>query len=259
MNDKVIFPSSLYIGVDITAGKIPFTLAAIDQTLSIQHIFQASMDEILAFIVGQQKCIVGVCAPFQPNQSLMKDEQVRQKQIPPPSPGRWRNYRLAEYILRSHRIPITPTPDQAINCPRWIQKGFLFYKKLTQNGFIAYPGEDSKFQYLEVYPQAAYATLLGHNPFPKNTLEGRLQRQLELYEHNLNVADPMRFFEEITRHKLLLGNFPYEWVLTFAELDALVASYCTWLAVNSPNQTSLIGDQAEGQIFLPASSLKNHY
>ncbi|MGB9585984.1 MAG: DUF429 domain-containing protein, partial [Anaerolineales bacterium] len=122
-----------------------------------------------------------------------------------------------------------------------------------------YPSDDEALQFIEVYPQAAYAVLLNHNPQSKNTLEGRLQRQLLLHELDINVPDPMRFFEEITRHKLLLGNFPYEWVLSFTELDALVAAYCAWLAANSPHRVSLIGDLTEGQIFIPARELKSHY
>ncbi len=259
MNDVAIFQPLLYIGIDVTAGKKPFTLAALDQKRAVQHIFQANMDDMLAFISEQQKCWVAICAPYQPNQGLMKDERIRQTLIPPPAPARWRNYRLAEYILRSHRIPLTPTCGNEKECPRWIQKGFLFYKRLLQSGFKTYPTENAERQFLEVYPQAAFAVLLGHNPLPKNTLEGRLQRQLLLYELDINISDPLRFFEEITRHKLLMGNFPYEWVLNFAELDALVAAYCAWLAANQPSKTSLVGDPAEGQIFIPAVELKSRY
>ncbi len=259
MTNQTFFPSPLYIGIDVTAGKKFFTLAALDPNRTIQHLIQTNMDEVLAFIQGQQKCSVAICAPYQPNQGMMNDENIRRNLIPPPAPARWRNYRLAEYILRSHRIPLTPTARDEKDCPRWIQKGFLFYKRLLQSGFQAYPAEKADLQFMEVYPHAAFAVLLGHNPLPKNTLEGRLQRQLLLHELDINVPDPMRFFEEITRHKLLIGNFPYEWVLNFAELDALVAAYCAWLAINHPTKVSLIGNAEEGQILIPAVELKARY
>ena len=75
----------------------------------------------------------------------------------------------------------------------------------------------------------------------------------------MNVPDPMRFFEEITRHKLLKGILPNEDLYTPGELDALVSAYTAWLIANHPEQVTLLGDPVEGQIVLPAAELKPRY
>jgi predicted RNase H-like nuclease len=95
-------------------------------------------------------------------------------------------------------------------------------------------------------------------PFPKHTLEGRIQRQLILHALNINVPDAMLFFEEITRHRLLNGILPSENLYSPGELDALVAAYTAWLAANQPDKVCLVGDPHEGQIVLPGQ-LKPRY
>jgi hypothetical protein len=96
-------------------------------------------------------------------------------------------------------------------------------------------------------------------PFPKTTLEGRIQRQLVLHEHDLHIPDPMRLFEEITRHRLLQGVMPLQDLYSPGELDALVAAYTAWVAATRPSEALLLGDPEEGQIALPVSELKRHY
>jgi predicted RNase H-like nuclease len=126
-------------------------------------------------------------------------------------------------------------------------------------GFQRFPTENASHQFLETYPHAAFTVLLGHHPLPKQTLEGRLQRQLLLYEKNLHLPDPMRFFEEVTRYKVLQGNFPMDLVLIPNELDAAIAAYCAWLAHHDPSSVSLIGDPEEGQILIPIKEMKSRY
>lgn len=254
-----MFQNSLYIGVDPTAGKNPFVCVALDDNLSITHKSSGDIFEILAFIANQQSCTVAVCAPFQPNQRIMEREDIRRTINPQLKPGRWTNYRLCEVILRTHRIKIIPTPANERDCPSWMKKGFLFYRHLSKMGFQRFPADDSANQFLEIYPHAAFTVLLGHHPLPKNSLEGRLQRQLLLYEKNLRVPDPMRFFEEVTRYKVLHGNFPMELVLLPTELDAMIAAYCAWLAKHSPSSISMLGDPEEGQIIIPAPEMKTRY
>lgn len=259
MNEPHVFHQTTYIGVDPTAGKKPFVYASLNQDLSLLNLSYGDMDHTLAFLAGQNTCYVAVCAPYQPNLGLMDQEEIRQKLIPPPKPGRWRNTRVAEYILRRHHISVTPTSHREQDCPRWMQKGFNFYRRLLQLGYVRFPKESHPLQFLEVYPHASFTVLLGLNPMPKQTLEGRLQRQLILYEKNVQIPDPMRFFEEITRYKLLRGNFPINIVLSSAELDAISAAYVAWLAVNQPQSVTFIGDEREGQIVLPGVELKTHY
>jgi predicted RNase H-like nuclease len=126
-------------------------------------------------------------------------------------------------------------------------------------GYQCYPADGMARQGLEVYPHACYTVLLGVTPFPKYTLEGRLQRQLVLYEQKVNVPDPMLFFEEITRHRLLKGILPVDNLYTPSELDALIAAYTAWLAVTHPDQVTLLGDPTEGQLAIPTANMKARY
>ncbi len=254
-----MFQNSLFIGVDPTAGRKPFLYIALDENLSIMQKGSGDMSETLTFIANQQNCTVAVCSPYQPNQKLMENEEIRHKVIPPLKPGRWVNYRLCEVILRRHRIRIIPTPAKEQDCPSWMQKGFHFYRQLIKMGFQRYPAESATKIFIEIYPHAAYTILLGYHPLAKQTLEGRLQRQLLLYEKNIRIPDPMRFFEEVTRYKVLRGNFPMDIVLLPTELDTLIAAYCAWLTTHNPASISLIGDPNEGQILIPAREMKSRY
>jgi predicted RNase H-like nuclease len=140
-----------------------------------------------------------------------------------------------------------------------MRKGFQLYRQLSKIGYQRFPAENTSHQFLEVYPHAAFTILLGHHPLPKQSLEGRLQRQILLYEKQINVPDPMRFFEEVTRYKVLRGNFPMEFVLLPTELDATMAAYCAWLAKNDPSSITLLGDREEGEILIPAREMKARY
>jgi predicted RNase H-like nuclease len=112
---------------------------------------------------------------------------------------------------------------------------------------------------MEVYPQACFAVLLGLLPFAKNTIEGRLQRQLVLYINDLNIPDPMRFLKDITSKRLLNGLLPHGNLYQPEELDALVAAYTAWLSKYHPDQITLYGDSTEGQVVIPAAELQEKY
>jgi predicted RNase H-like nuclease len=112
---------------------------------------------------------------------------------------------------------------------------------------------------MEVYPHACFAALLGRLPFPKHTLEGRLQRQLALFDCKIKVSDPMLVFEEITRHRLLQGILPLEELYGPEELDAMVAAYTAWIAGMQPDQVSRLGDPEEGYLVLPVPELRDRY
>jgi hypothetical protein len=255
----MLFTNTTFIGIDPTAGKKPFAYVALDRNLRLLALGQGEIDEVLAFVAGQREATVAVCAPRRPNQGVMKKPEVRENLSPPPRPGRWTNFRLAEYIIRQHNIHIPQTASQAEKCPRWMQMGFTLYQRLASLGYQTYPTDDGKHQSLEVYPHASYTVLLGVPPFHKHSLEGRLQRQLIMHESNVNVADPIRLFEEITRHRLLQGILLDDDLCSPGELDAMVAAYTAWLAKTDPDQVISIGNPEEGQITLPINALKQHY
>ena len=255
----MFYSNTTYLGIDPTAGDKPLTYVALDQERSLLAIGQGDMDEVLAFVAGQRSAVVGICAPRKPNQGLMDRAEVRDRLSPQPRPGRWRNFRVVEYLLRQHNIYMPQTLSEAERCPRWMQQGFTLNQRLRNLDYRTFPSKDSAHQLLEVYPHASFSVLLEILPLPKRSLEGRIQRQLVLYRCDLNIPDPMYIFEEITRHRLLQGMLPIEDLYQVEELDAMVAAFTAWLAGNEPDKISVIGDPVEGEIILPAAEILSRY
>lgn len=255
----MLFEHAVFIGIDPTAGGRPLTFAALDRHLRPLRLAAGSETEALAFVRGQEKAIAAVCGPPRPNQGLMQNQEIRDALNPPPRPGRWHRYRLVEYLLNQHGIRIPRTPTQTENCPRWMHTSFDLYHHLEESGFLAGPQPNAARQWIEVYPHASYTVLLGHLPYAKNSLEGRLQRQLLLHQLGVEIPDPMRVFEEITRHRILQGVLSLEALYSTAELDALIAAYTAWTVAQRPEQVTVLGDPREGQIVLPVAELKPRY
>lgn len=255
----MLFNPTTFIGVDPTAGHRPFAYAALDNDLRPLALGEGHLEDILAFAAGQRQAWVAVCSPRRPNQGVMTRQEVRRSLSPMPATGRWVDFRLADYLLRQHGILIPQTSARAEACSNWMQMGFSLFRGLERLGYHTHPASDADLQSLEVYPYACFTVLLETLPFQKYSLEGRLQRQLALYERKVKLPDPMLVFEEITRFKLLRGILPLDQLYQAGELDALVAAYTAWLAANHPEQTLVIGDPQEGQIVLPAAELKTRY
>ena len=116
----MLFNETTFIGIDPTAGKRPMAYAALDQDLRVLALDKGNFDEITAFVGGQQAAFVAVNSPRQPNQGLMKRDEVREKLKPVPRPGRWLGYRVAEYLLRQHNIHIMRTCSEVKKCPNWM-------------------------------------------------------------------------------------------------------------------------------------------
>lgn len=253
----MLFNQATFIGVDPTAGKEPFRYAALDHRLRLLALAEGEMDEVMAFAGGQQQALVAVNAPRRPNQGLMSDDTYRARLSPPPRSGRYLGYRVAEYELRQQSIHIYRTPARPEDCPRWIQVGFQVYQRLEDLGYRPLSTREAKLRYLEVYPHACFCIWLNQAPLPKKSLEGRIQRQLTLFGLGVELRDPMIFFEEITRHRLLQGTLPAGIIFAPPELDALTAALMAWLSASHPQEMMRVGDPAEGEIVLPRQPLES--
>lgn len=255
----MLFKHTIFVGIDPTASQRDISYVALDRDLRLHTLDKGDREEITAFVAGQESAIVAICGPSRPNQGLMKREQVRQRLNPAPRPGRWTRFRVAEYLLYQRKIRTPGTPGKKEDCPGWVQTSIAFFQRLETMGYQPYPSQESKRQVLEVYPHGAFSALLGRIPFKKGTLEGRLQRQLVLHNHGLEVTDPMRIFDQITRYRLLQGILPLEGLYDLDELDALVAAYTAWKASIHPQEITRLGKPEEGEIILPVEKLKQIY
>lgn len=255
----MFFKDTVFIGIDPSSGEESLTYAVLDKDLNLLALSQQGLSTVSAYAGGHKAAVVGINAPRRLNQGFMKKDAVRDALRPQPAPGRWTGFRVAEYLLFQRNIRIPKTPEKMSECPGWMRVGFKLYRNLEEMGFVDYPGEDQPQKMIEVYPHGAYTVLLKRIPFLKKNLEGRLQRQLLLHSLAVDVPDPMRIFEEITRHKILQGELPLEGLHTVEALEALMAAYLAWKAALEPKEITLVGDPREGEIVLPIAALKSKY
>lgn len=246
-----------FIGIDPTAGRSPFTYAALDDERNLLALAEGELEDALTFIGNFPAARVAVNAPSGVNAGLVRKRL--QKQSLTPVPLRGADLRLAEAELRGRGISVSPTPSRAEACAGWVQLGFTLYERLGKMGFKPHPSEGADHTWLETHPHACFCVLLGGVPLPKPTLEGRLQRQIILHDAGLRVKDPMDFFEEITRHRLRLGVMPMELIYHPEQLDALAAAYAAWMAAKHPAETVRLGAKEEGFVVLPVAELKSKY
>jgi hypothetical protein len=255
--DPMLFTDSVFIGITPASERKSFVYAVLDRELQPVSLADGEMGDVTAFIAGQDSAAVALNAPAGLNRGLVRE--VTKNKMLTPYQLRRMELRLAEHELREHGISVTKTPSSAELCPAWMQAGFLLHRKLGKMGFQKYPEGDAKRQALETNSQACYSLMGGRIPLARLSLEGRLQRQLILYELGLGIHDPMDFFEEITRHRIIKGIFPMELLCHPDQLDALVAAYVAWLAVYKREGVFVLGDAKEGMIVLPGTGLKGKY
>lgn len=253
--------NDIFIGIDPTAGKRPFSLAAVDDDLRIVAVEELDSEGCLEFIGRWPNPVVAVDAPQSPNQGLMRKAEVRKRYGLPPRGRTFGDWKVCEYEMRRRNLRLYATPSKAAKAPAWMRAGFELYRRLEQGGFSFYQAgaEIAGPTMIEVHPHACYGTLLGRRPLQKTSLEGRLQRQMVLYVEGLDVTNPVHVLEEISRHHLMTGELPLDGLYSHDALDALVGAYTAFLIHQRPGRTSQVGDPAEGLITLPVSTLKDSY
>jgi hypothetical protein len=255
----MLFNETSFIGIDPNAGKWPMAFTALDRELRLLAFDNGDLDSITAFVAGQQSAFVAIASPRKPNQGLMKKARIRESLKPVPRPGRYQGYRVAEYHLRQHNIHTMRTFSDVNKCPRWMKTGFKLYQRLESMGSYDYPSGKKSPQIMETYPHAVYSVLLGLSPYPKTSMEGRIQRQLVLHNQGLDIPDPMRIFEEITRYRILKGMLELEGLYSTPMLDALASAFTAWMAATSPDEVTILGHPDEGQIILPVPKILPKY
>jgi hypothetical protein len=250
----MLFDQSSWIGINPTPqpgkGRGLLTYASLDKNLHLLALSQGSIDELKAYLSGQSSAFTAIAAPRRPSSNLPQyNQQVAL--FPEVRPIKANKGRLADRQIREHNLGRPFTPSSINQCPAWMHRGFMLYELLDSLGYKDYPTESQPFQKMEVFPHATFTLLSGNPPLARNSLEGRLQRQLLLCDKDVDVPDPMRFFEEVTSYRLRSGILPLKEIYLPAELDALAAAYTAWLAMTSSKSIMLYGDEGEGQVVIP--------
>jgi len=251
----------LYLGVELTAGKRPWTLVALDGDLRIAEKRSGPMDSVLGFIEPLPSAVVAVDAPAAPNRGLMRQAAVRRSLGLTARGKRWADWRVCEVELRRRNLRLYNTPSTVRAAPAWMRAGFAFYRRLADFGYTALVERASPAArlHIEVHPHACFAVLLGRRPVLKSGLEGRMQRQMVLYMEGIDLPNPTDAFEAITRQTILQGRWPLDDLLEHDELDALAGAYTAYLVRQRPGRISQVGERQEGLITLPADELLDFY
>jgi hypothetical protein len=163
--------------------------------------------------------------------------------------------RVSEYKILLQGVDIYRTPSQMAKAKDWMLTGFEIYTGLKEFGFSSYEEKTEKNRWVETPPETCFWLWLQGNLMDADSLEGRIQRQLSLYALGMDIPDPMNFFEEITRYRLLKGILVEEGLYSSAELNAIASAYVAWAVVQRPNEVSFVGDEGEGQIVIPNQAI----
>ncbi len=257
----MFFTDVVYVGVDPSAGERPVRYAALDHELKLVALDEVDLEKLLSFIGSLDQALVAVDAPQAPNKGFMSRPAIRERYNLRPGGDTWQAWRVCEYELRSRNIRLYNTPEDPQEARGWVQSGFELFSRLEKMGFRKYVQGEEPHQRLliEARSHAGYTLLLERRPFSKDTLEGRLQRQLTLYLEGIDLDNPMHALEEITRHHLLTGHLPLERLHEPEALDAMMAAYTGYLVGRHPERITQVGERSEGLITLPASKLKDLY
>jgi len=117
-----------------------------------------------------------------------------------------------------------------------------FKKSLSQAGIKQVSKQGSR-QWMDTDSQENFIVLCEGKLLSRRSTEGRIQRALILYDERVQIPDPMDFFEEITRHRLIRGSLPEENTYSVHELNALMSAYTAWIYSNEPRRMHLSGNR----------------
>ncbi len=242
------------IGVDISPNRQPFTMAVMDQNKKLILLQRCKLDDLLAFFSTQPSFLTALNCPQSLNKGCMDSHPFRQSLNPIPHPARWQNLRVAEYFLAHNGVSIHRTPDRFSSATGWVKNGLQLYEQLRLTiSSTLNPSGGGPRQHFESHAEAFFKAQIHGRLLDNRSLEGRLQRQLVLYELDLPVKDPMRFFEEVTRHRLLQGIMPADDLLPVSTLNAYAMVNMAWLLHNQPEKVARIGIEEEGWIYVPSA------
>lgn len=204
-----------YIGVDLTAGRRPSSLAVVDDAARLLALGQARTDaDLLAWVAAYPAARVAVDAPLSLPVGLCCLEESCGCRPVGPGSGRVCERALSQLGLGCY-----------YTTKRSIIKA-LVYRGIALKTALAAAGHPV----IEVYPHASRARLLGRLP-KKSTPAGRVSTQRGLM--SLVPGLPA----------------PDDDLLDHDALDAVLAAYTGWLF--GRGRAMPLGDPAEGLLYIP--------
>ena len=141
--------AQLFIGIDISTRRTPYTYAALSPKLDLMALGGGKIEDVLAFTAGQSEALVGINSPYQPNQGLMQQRSQNQSLFPDRAPVRLVNMRVAEHELHLKGYQLPKTPNTFEESPKWMRSGFEIYHHLEKLGYKKFQTPDAERKFLE--------------------------------------------------------------------------------------------------------------
>src|SRR5258706_12904417 len=94
----MVFTDSVFIGIDPTSGRTPFTFAAVDKQLNLLGISDGEIEDVTTFLAEQKSATVAVNAPTGVNRGLGRAKKQKDM-INPHQIGR------AELLTAAYEFP----------------------------------------------------------------------------------------------------------------------------------------------------------
>jgi predicted nuclease with RNAse H fold len=238
----------LVAGVDISERRGQMVALLDDASLSVVlHLVKeteraAEIDAVVRLLCGQAVDVVAIDSPLQPSRSLLRDGKTRRALGLPDRRGMngllYANYRVCDYELIRRGMPLYQVAAEEAAAAPWMRVGFDLAAALRDAGSrLPVHHADHSASLIEVFPDAAFVTLLGARPARKSLPEGRAQRRAILMAAGVSVAE----------------------TLTHDELDATAAALTAFRWRRGVG--CALGHPDEGLIVLPVprSSLHQRY
>jgi predicted nuclease with RNAse H fold len=181
-------------GVDISERRGQ-TVALLDDRREAVELFRVpSAGDVARLAQERNLVVVAVDSPLQPSQHLLRELGAVRSAYGVPSTHRdgrliYANYRVCDYELYRRNIPLYQVAADECSAAPWMRVGFELARLLTAAGYRAPAGHhDYDATLLEVFPHAAFVTLIGAIPNKKSGprgVEGRAQRHALLAAHGV--------------------------------------------------------------------------
>lgn len=237
-----------FVGIEPLATSNGFSFVSLDDSLSLLAIGEGTLKDVFSFLIGQKMVKVAIHGPAFLGTSHSAGLDHQMQDICPA-----KEYRTCEVQLWQKKIPCEFTAAKLGRLSALSRLGYQLIQTLQQYEFSFSNPSAMQRSLIETCPAACYHQLL-NTAIQEEPLLWRFQHQLILHKLHLPVQDPMIFFEEITRHKLLMGKMSLENILIPEEMNAMVSAYTAWLSHYHPEKVTAWGDESDGFLVLPVQN-----
>ncbi len=241
----MLFEEEVFIGVVINSNGRRFFWVALNKHKEILTFQKTSLEKLLVFIKSFPHVTIGLETPAirsRHGKSVISGLEFYSQPARSPLPA-WQEI-MENRNIHPPVISSRVKPDfQAPGIAEFYRQAFMF----------------EHVNIIHVNAYCSLCCLLGQNPLPRSSLEGKIQRQLVLAEQGINLPDPMIYFEELTRFKLLHGVLPQKIILPLQEMNGLLCALTVWNTINQSESTLQIGNPPDSSITLPVPELQEKY